>query len=165
MNDILFEFSSIDFYVEVEDDHFEYDQYSFDLNIDEVREIFNKNAPYIFTGSNGRWNGNVSYDYTVFYDFDDFYKRMSKDIQYIDVIVYKNKNITIKGHHHDGTNIYELIATKNIKKDELREIALKALDSSIYSTNKNELARDLFDKPFSRLNKEELVDFIYECSN
>ena len=165
MNEILFKFSSDDFYIEIEDDHFEFNQKLFDLKIDEVREIFNRNAPYIFTGSNGRWNGRVKYNYTVFYDFDNFYNRMSNDIQYIDVIVYKNKNITIKGHHHDGTNVYELIAAKNIKKDELKEIALEAIDNSIYLVGRNELSKDLFNKQFSKLNKEELVDFIYDCSN
>jgi len=165
MNEILFKFSNNDFYIEVEDNHFEYDQNLFDLNIDEVRKIFNKNAPYIFTGSCGLWNGRVIYNNTVFYDFDSFYNRMSSDIFSIDVIVYKNKNITIKGHHHDGINVYELIAVKNIKKNELKEVALKSLDSSIYFVGRNELAKDLFDKPFSKLNKEELVNFIYDCSN
>lgn len=89
-----------------------------EIDLYDIEECEAYNIPVVLTGSSGRWDGRHSYIPRKFNSIIEAVKKIiSGGCDDYD-IHFNDGAIVINGHHHDGTNRYELhaLSKKGLKK-------------------------------------------------
>ena len=111
----------------------------------------------IVTGTMGLWDRTVDIDPHQFTEFQEFMNRIHEAEQLTIEFDKKEKAIVVRKTHHDGINVYYIRKPEWYTKNELEEML-----EDYYDTREemNEDARYYFDKSFSELNKDELIELL-----
>jgi len=129
-----------------------------DSFIEEMEEKF-KSWTYIVdaTTQTRMWN-RYYYEAHSFNSFEDILQELAKwDYMYVAFDVYKNWNIEFVWVHHDWKNTRTFTPIENLTKKELIEFIEDKEDDI---ERLKEEVKDVYEKPFSKLNKEELIEVI-----
>ena len=160
MLETLGKYNSNDNYLYNENDEYEgYDYLGSSEDMKYLMDEFDSivNSYWLITGSAGTWRGRREIYAGWAYRFKSLIDRMSVDELEFG---YNNKEeaIIIRGVHHDGVNIYEIRKPEWFSKAELIDI----MRANGTREEINETARRYFDKPLSRLTKNELIEIMAE---
>ena len=160
MLETLGKYNSNDYYLFNENG--EYVDYDYFGSSEDMKYLIDKfdsivNSYWIITGSAGTWMGRREIYGGYAHKFKSFIDRMNVDeLQF----GYDNKEeaIVIRGFHHDGVNVYEIRKPEWFSKAELIDI----MRANGTREEINETALNYFDKPLSRLKKDELIEILAE---
>lgn len=161
MLETLGKYDSYDYYLYNENDEYEdYDDLGSSEDMKYLMDEFDSivNSYWLISGSAGTWMGRREIRDGYAYKFKSFIKRM-RGIAELE-FGYDNKEeaIIIRGFHHDGVNMYEIRKPEWFSKAELIHI----MRANGTREELNETARNYFDKPLSRLTKNELIEIMIE---
>jgi hypothetical protein len=159
MLETLGKYNSNDYYLYNENDEYEaYDELGSSEDMKYLMDEFDSivNSYWLITGSAGTWMGRREIRDGYAYKFKSFIKRMRG----IDELEFgydnKEKAIIIRGFHHDGVNMYEIRKPEWFTKTEIIDI-MRAIETR---KEINKWAKERFDKPLSKLTKNELIEIL-----
>ncbi len=160
MLETLGKYNSYDYYLFNENNEYvDYDYLGSSEDMEYLMDEFDSivNSYWLITGSAGTWRGSREICDGYAYKFKSFINRMSVDELEFG---YDNKEeaIIIRGVHHDGVNVYEIRKPEWFSKAELIDI----MRADGTREEINETALNYFDKPLSRLTKNELIEIMME---
>jgi len=127
---------------------------------EEVEKRFNS-WTYFVDAVTETWQGKENfYEPMYFGSFQDILDRLFKtDYYQTKFEVYDDGRIKFIGTHHDWTNIREFIPIENLTRKELMEFIKNREE---YFEELKEDVKDIYKKPFGKLNKDELIEIIEE---